>query len=490
MKKKSVGVNAALNGLKNIMSVFFPLITFPYVSRVLQVDNLGKYNFSSSIIDYFILLAALGINTYSIREGARIREDKNKISQFSSEIFSINIVSMLLSYLLLIIVVIVVPKLHSYLILIAILSLEILFRTIGTEWLYSIYEEYAYITIRSIVFQILSLILMFTFVRDTGDLYIYAIIVVIANAGNNLVNFIHAKKLCKFKFKWSFELKKHIKPILMIFSISIATTIYVSSDTTLLGFFTSDYKVGIYSVSVKIYKLIKTCLSSVLVVAIPRLSHYLGQREYEKYNHTFNRTFQALITIVFPAVVGLFCMSRQIVILIAGDSFVEATLSLRLLVIALIPCLFGWIYNSCVMIPQKMEKQLLYITSLSALINIVFNLILIPIWEENAAAVTTIMAETVAMFMCIYYSRGKVHLENFTKIAFSTVFGCIGIVAVCIGFNTISFGVFLDVLIPVTCSIVTYAIIIFLLKNPIAMMAIQTILQKIKRNSKNRKENI
>lgn len=107
MKNKSLGINAVLNGIKNIMSVVFPLITFPYVSRVLQVENLGKYNFANSVNSYFILLAALGISTYAIREGAKYKGDREKISKFSSEIFSINICSMLISYIILILAIIV-----------------------------------------------------------------------------------------------------------------------------------------------------------------------------------------------------------------------------------------------------------------------------------------------------------------------------------------------------------------------------------------------
>lgn len=480
MKNKSLGLNAALNGLKNIMSVVFPLITFPYVSRVLQVENLGKFNFALSIVDYFILLAALGINTYAIREGARIRDNPEQIHQFASEVFTINLVSMLLSYLLLGITVAVVPKLHYYWLLIIILSLEMFFRTIGTEWLYSIYEEFAFITIRSIIFQFVSLILMFVFVRKEEDYYIYALIAVFANAGNNIVNFLHAKKLCRFRPVRKFDYKKHLKPILTIFSISVATTIYVSSDSTILGFMTSDYEVGIYSVSVKIYKIIKTCLSAVLVVSIPRLSNYLGRQEYDNYNRTFNSIFQTLVTVMIPAVVGLLCMSRHVVLLIAGESFVEATVSLNLLSLALIVCLFGWIYNSCVLIPHKMEKQLLYTTITSATLNIVFNLILIPIWAEKAAALTTIMAEGCTMIMCMYYSRGLVKVHNITNTLISTLLGSGAIVAICFIFRNFDFGVVLNVVLPVVCSALVYALIILMLKNPIAILIMDTILSKLK----------
>lgn len=481
MKKKSIGFNAVLNGIKNLTSVIFPLITFPYVSRVLMVENLGKYNFSFSVVDYFILIAALGISTYAIREGARIRENKDAINRFACEVFTINLISMLISYVLLVIVVLAVPKLHSYWALITIFSAEIFFRVIGTEWLYSIYEEYAYITIRSIAFHIMSIVLMFIFVKKAEDYYIYTAITVLANAGNNMLNFFNAKRFCKLRIVRNIDYKKHLKPILTIFSISIATTIYVSSDTTILGFMTSDYEVGLYSVSVKIYKVIKTCLSAVLIVSIPRLSHYLGTNELEKYNSTFNKIFKTLITVVIPVVVGVLCTSKQMVLIIAGGSFLGAVSSLNLLSIALIVCLFGWIYNSCVMIPHKKEKQLMYATITSAMVNVVLNLVLIPFWKGNAAAFTTILAEACTMIMCMYYSRGLVKIENIARTLVSALAGSAVIVAVCMMVNMLNLGLYLHIVVAMAGSAFGYAVVVLLLKNPIAIYTLQSLMNRLKK---------
>jgi len=145
-KNKSIKVNMILNAIKGLMSIFFPLISFPYVSKVLGVDNIGRYNFANSIISYFILLAGLGINTYAIREGARLREKENEFKQFANEMFSINILSTIISYVLFALLLIIVPKFQCYKTLLIILSLQIIFKTIGIEWIYSIYEDYAYIT--------------------------------------------------------------------------------------------------------------------------------------------------------------------------------------------------------------------------------------------------------------------------------------------------------------------------------------------------------
>ena len=133
MKNKFIGINALLNAIKTIFSIIFPLITFPYISRVLGVENIGIYNFSSSVVSYFTLLAGLGISTYAIREGARYRNDRIKISDFCSEVFSINVISTLVSYVILLFCLFFLNKLHDYISIIVILSISISFTTLGCE---------------------------------------------------------------------------------------------------------------------------------------------------------------------------------------------------------------------------------------------------------------------------------------------------------------------------------------------------------------------
>lgn len=480
MKRRSLGKNAILNGIKNIMSVVFPLITFPYVSRVLQVENLGKYNFANSVNSYFILLAALGISTYAIREGAKYKDDRKEISKFTSEIFSINIISMLISYIILILTIIVVPKLHGYALLILIFSVEILFRTIGIEWVYSIYEDYAFITIRSIAVQIVSIIMLFALVHKPEDYYMYAVITVVADAGANIVNLFHAKKMCDIKVTFKIDWKTHLKPILIIFATTVATTIYVNSDITILGFMTSDYNVGLYSLAVKIYKIFKMFLSAVLVVAIPRLSLYAGTKDKVNFDRTFNNIFRSLFIIVMPAVIGLFMLSKEVVLILSDVTFVDATISLRILSLALAVCLLGWLYNSCVLIPYKREKQVFIATLVSAIINIVLNIILIPVWKQNAAALTTFIAELCSMAICMYCSKGLTKITVSIKDVVSVCVGCIGIIVVCIALRSFNLGSVIYTISAVVLSVGVYGVVLLVLNNSLAREAVSI----VKRNRK------
>lgn len=318
MKNKSLGLNAFLNGLRSVLNIIFPIITFPYVSRVLSVGELGKYNWSSSFVSYFLLIAGLGITTYVVREGTKFRNDRNEISAFASQVFSINVFSTIISYILLFLCVLIFPKVQSYSTCIYIFSIQIVFTTLGTEWIYSIFEEYTYITVRSIVFKILSVVMLFIFVRSKGDYLNYVGITVFSAVGSNILNYLHARKFCTIKFTIKIDWKDHLKPILVIFASSVATTIYLSLDTTLLGLINSNYVVGIYSVSTKMYNIVKQLIAAVLTVTIPRFALLWGRHRYREYRNLLLQVSNVLALISIPEAVGVYMLALQIVVLLSS----------------------------------------------------------------------------------------------------------------------------------------------------------------------------
>ena len=251
-KEKSLSLNSFMNTFKTFMGLVFPLITYPYALRVLGVDNIGKNNYANSIVSYFILLAGLGISRYAIREGARKRENRKEFSRFAGQMLAINIVSVTVAYVALFILLMLVPSLNSYAKLIILHSVTIFGTMIGMDWVNSAYEEYVYITLRTIAFQIISMLLLFVLVRDENDLMKYAFISVLSNIGANILNFFYIRKYTDIKICFS-GVKQHLAPIMWLFASAIATTIYVNSDMTMLGAMCGDFYTGIYGVSTKVY---------------------------------------------------------------------------------------------------------------------------------------------------------------------------------------------------------------------------------------------
>lgn len=428
-----IAINAVLNTIRNILGIIFPLITFPYISRVLGVETLGIYNFSASVVSYFLLIAGLGISTYGIREGTQYRENKKDITRFVNEVFSINMISTVVSYFLLITSLIFIEKLHNYRFAILILSIEIMATTLSVAWVCNIFEDFLFVTIRTLIIQLISLIFILAIVKKSDDLYKYIFIIVSANSGSSLLNFFYIrKKYCKFKFVLKIDWKKHFKPIMIIFFTSVAITLYVSFDTTMLGLMRSAYEVGLYGTAVKIYTILKNVLASFLMVLIPQFSLMFAKDRREESAILFSKVFNVLTAIMLPVAVGLFILSEDILILISGKEFIGAAESLRLLSIAILFSLYAYMYVQCVLIPMKKEHIVFKATVTSAIVNIGLNFMLIPMWGINATAATTIAAEAVTFVIVFIESRKYISLVKLKKDFISVIAGCVAIILVCI----------------------------------------------------------
>lgn len=467
--KKSIKKNAAINSFRTILNLIFPLITFPYVSRILSVEDIGVYNFSNSVITYFLLIAALGIDKFAIREGTKYRDSREEFSRFASRIFSINVISMIASYLLLIITLCIFNNLSYYSTCILIFSIEIFFTTLGTEWIYSIFEEYTYITVRSIVFKIISIILLFVFVRTEGNYINYALISVFASAGSNVLNFIHARKFCDIKFTFKCGIKEYLKPILVIFASNIAVKIYTSADTTMLGLLSSAYTVGIYSVATKIYLIVKSVLTAILTVTIPRCAFYVGKQLKEEYDALLKKITNTLILAVLPVVTGLIMLRWNVIYIISSEKYMESQYALAILSLAIVSSIFSSLFNQCVLLPYKREKVFLKSSVISALVNIGLNFVFIPWLGASGAAITTLISEFI---MALLNFRGCKDLIGKTiidhELIRNTVWivaGCVGIVAVCITMEATNLPLLFETFLKVGSSVIVYGAIVLISGN-------------------------
>lgn len=469
---KSIKLNAALNGLRSVLNLIFPIITFPYISRILSVRSMGIYNFSNTYSGYFLLIAGLGIGTYAIREGVKYRDIPNKIESFSNQMFSINIISTFIAYILLIITLLIFNNLRNYVSCILVFSLQIFFTMIGAEWLYIIYEDYTYITIRSIIFKIISIALLFIFVKHQKDYLIYAGVTVLAGVGSNILNFIHARSFVPLRLTKRINWGYHLKPILIIFASAVAVNIYVYSDNTLLGLIKNDYAVGIYSISVKIYTIAQGLLTAILAVTIPRLAMLFGKRNFRQYGRLLRQVMNTLIVLSIPAATGLMMLSKDIVLLIGSSKYLPSVTSLRIISWAILFSIFSWLFSDCVLIPAKREKYIFISTIITAIFNVVVNLCTISYGSYNATALCTVLSEFLTMIINGYCCRDIVSSIIFTKSFFKNIItsiaGSLGIVIICMLSMEIN-SYIVRIIASVLLSILIYAFILILLKNTIVL---------------------
>lgn len=478
-KQPSIKKNTILSIIKQALKIAFPLVTFPYVSRVLLEENLGKYNFTLSIISYFSIFASLGINTYAIREGARIRENKDKLSIFANEIFSINLVTTLISYLLLLLLIIVWPKLHDYKLLLFVQSTTILAGTLGVDWINSIFEDFEYMTKRYVFVKLISLILIFTLVKNTGDYIIYACI----NSGieilASLLNIKYVRKYIRIHITKNMNYRKHLVPMLVIFANTLAITIYTNSDITMIGVFMTDSEVGIYSIASKMYQIAKPLINAITIVTIPRLAVYIGQKDVSRYNGLLNKTVKAIILFMAPMVVGMFALSREIILFLGGEAFLSGQSAMKILTLALIPVSIGSIYFDGVLIANRMEQKCFFTTIICALINITLNFFMIPELGISGAAMTTLIAELICCLMAMWYSQKICKIQMYIdKDLISVFIGTIIIAIIC----TVCKGLGNDivcVMVSVIVSVVFYGAFLIICKNSMVLSLWEIMKSKI-----------
>lgn len=401
-KGSSLKKNAVYNVIKTLFSIIFPLITFPYATRVLSTANYGKYTFSNSIISYITLIAGLGVKTYSLRSGAKVRNDKQEVGKFIDEVFTINICSTFLAYLILALLIIFWPKMQDYTLIVIILSTSVLFTTLGTDWINMLYEDYAFITKRYILCQTLSILCMFLIVKGAGDVVQYAIVSMIGGVSANIINVIYIRKKFGIRLHLVGEyerLKKHFAPILILFATAVVGVIYINSDITILGILRDDTDVAVYGVASKIYSLVKQVVNSIAAVAISRMSIFVAKRMKDKLEVGVSEILEAILLIVCPAIIGMLSLRYQIIGLISGEVYYEAATPLAILSFALLFATCGNVFVNLILIPYGREKLSLIILSISALINIGLNFLWIPENGCSAAALTTLISE-LFVFIC------------------------------------------------------------------------------------------
>ncbi|WP_333678742.1 flippase, partial [Muricomes intestini] len=326
MRIKSVKFNFIMNFLLTVSQFLFPLITFPYVSRVLKPAGTGSVAFATSVITYFTMFAMLGVPTYGIRACARVRENKEELSKTVQELLIINVVMMLFCYVVFGVSLFSVDKFQENKMLLLISSTAMLLNVIGVSWLYSALEQYTYITTVAMVFKVISIALMFAFVHTKEDYIIYGGITVFANAGSYVLNFIRLRKFISLKLVGNYDFRRHIKPIFVFFAMSVATTIYTNLDTVMLGFMKTDTDVGYFNAAVKVKNVLVSLVTSLGTVLLPRLSFYIENGQTKEFRRMIAKAINFVLLISFPLTIYFTFYARESILLLSGHEFMGAVI--------------------------------------------------------------------------------------------------------------------------------------------------------------------
>lgn len=404
---QSVKVNYIFNLINTGTQMLFPLITFPYVCRVIESEGIGRVNFFTSIIQYISLFTCLGIPLYAVREIARDRNDVVKMNRTATEILLLQTLLSLIGYLIVGILCLCVPQIQADISLFLVLSLTIFFTAIGCEWFYQGIEEFKYITIRGIIVKCISIILLFVFVRTKEDLIFYGWYTVIGVLGGNVFNFFRLRKyIHRENIIFSqLNLMHHLRPVLKVFSFAVVTSIYLQLNPVLLGFMKNALAVGYFTAATKLMSMFMRLSSCLGAVMMPRASHLIAENKEEKFNSLIQKSYDFTIAVSLPLVIILMITAPLIVKLLCGPKFAPAVLSSQIVAPVILMVGISNVMGIQVLYPKGKINIVISCCFIGAVTDLILNVCLIPSFSYEGTAVAFLGAEVATTFSMYFIAR-------------------------------------------------------------------------------------
>ncbi|WP_165851991.1 flippase [Mucilaginibacter terrenus] len=472
--------NYVFNLLLTIVNLIFPIISFPYAARILGPVGIGKVQFITSFAQYFALVAALGIPIYGIREIAKVQNDRERLNRTFSELTLIYVFTSVIISVVYLGVILIVDKFRvdqsSYIVSAGIILLG--FSSI--DWFYSGIERFKVIAVRSVIIKAISLLLLYLFVKKPSDVFTYLIINIFALVGNNLISMLLVWKDVTFTTK-ELNFIRHLKPLFFIFSTSLASSMYTLLDVVILGFLSDERAVGFYSAGVKLAKITIPFVTSLGVVAMPKISFSLKEGDMSNFYNLLDKSFRFIAFISIPIAFGLFLLSHEAVVIFSGDKFLQATGVMRILSIMPIIIGFGYFFGIQILISSAKDKQMLISVTVGMIVSVVMNFLLIPFLNEIGAAIANIVSEVFVTLTYMYFVKKYFNFKVPYKSLWQALLSSIIFVPITIMSRyLIGNMIFHTVIAVVTCAI-SYAVIqqVFF-KNELSVWVYEALIKKFK----------
>jgi O-antigen/teichoic acid export membrane protein len=412
--KKSLFKNIIYKVLLNVFNLIIPLLVGPYVNRALGPKSLGYVQWTESIYNYFFIFASFGVYQYGMREMARIKDDKQKISQLFTSLFTISAVTGILT--LLIYLGFSYFKYQDAIIypILLIFGFNLIVNIFYVEWVNEAMENYDFITIKTIIVRSIYVGLIFVFVNTAKDYNHYAMLLVLLTFLNNLISFVYIKRKVKFDFN-GLKIRQHLKPMFLVVIFSNANVLYTQLDRFMLGEFVNSKAVSFYVIPQQIMGIINTLMLSVIQVTIPRLSYLLSSDDEKSYHILLNNISKVYFSILFPAAVGVYLLADVGVLIYGGQSFMAAAPVLSIFAFYMVVLGFESILSNQVIYVKKKEKILVRLVFLCGFINLISNIVLLKldIFTPRNAIITT----AISNFLLILLEYG--YIRRYLKVNFN-----------------------------------------------------------------------
>lgn len=399
----SVKKNYLYNLLYQMTSVLLPVLTIPYVSRVLSADGIGINTVTYANTQYFILLGSLGISIYATKKIATIREKKDKLKKTFWEIFSIQFTGCILAYM---VFALTLGQSHKYGVFYMLQGFYILAAAVDISWYFLGIENFKNASLRSFFAKIISVILIFIFVKTRDDLWKYILI----NAGTMFVGqlimwFYVGKDMLKVKEIGKLKIAMHIMPILALFVPQIATQVYTVLDKTMIDLFKGAVEAGYYDQSQKIVRILLSVVTSLGIVMLPRIANLFSKDDLNEVKKSLRKAFVVISFLSIPITFGLIGISDKFVPILFGNEFLSVIPLTNISPVLVIIIGLGNVFGTQYLLAIGKNKEYTASVCIGALVNFCFNLLLIPRFAAMGAVIATVSAELSIALIQFWFAR-------------------------------------------------------------------------------------
>lgn len=476
--KKSIAKNYIYNLIYQLLAIVLPLVTTPYLARVLGAEQNGVYGYTLSIVTYFVLFGSLGIAMYGQREIAYVQSSKEKRSKVFWEIILVRFIS---STIAIIIFYISFCIKGDYTLYYKIFGLYIIANTLDISWLFQGLEEFKKTVIRNIIVKLLSIILIFMCIKTQQDLWKYILIFVSAELLGNATMWMYLPKyICKIKIK-NLDLKKHIKPTIILFIPQIATQIYTVLDKTMVGVITNDMnEVGYYEQSQKVVKAALTILTAYGTVMASRISNCYAKKLENEIKENIKHSSQFICFLGIPIVFGIIGISEKFVPWFYGEGYDKVIILLITLSPIILFIGLSNIGGIQYLIPTGRQKEFTKSVTIGAIANVFFNIILIKLFKSTGAAIASVISELIVWLVQYPYIKNIINIKELLKLSYKYfISGIVMFAGIFIIEKTLSSGI-INTAIEIIAGVIVYFICLIILKDNFLMEKINKYLRRKK----------
>lgn len=481
-KKNTLFKNTIYKSILSMVNIVVPLIIGPYIMRLLDVDLYGMYNRVFADFQMFLAFAGFGVYTLGVREISKIRDDENKVSKLFTNLFTISLLSNILVLILYVIYSLVISSGMAR-ILYLVMTIQIFANVFYVEFVNEALENYKFITIKSIIVKLIYFLSILLAVRNPNDIVIYAVIVSLTTFLNNIISFIYAKRRIKFDFS-RLEFKKYFKALIVVLIISNVDLLYSQLDRVMLGKYVNDVSVTIYYTVYYLIATLSTIPYAIINVSIPRLSYLIKNDGKKVYEQKLNNSISSLLFIIVPMCLGVFVLSKETIILYAGEKYLSAIVPLMIASITRIFISLESVMNNLVMYPNDKEDRILKVSLICGTSNLIINYLLIffNIFNPITALISTGLVELIIFIIHYIYAKKKMNInisvfnkKNMTYIILSLLFIPISFII-----RSLKLSFFVNMILIIVVCMLLYFTILFIKKDNNLLFIIDKFKNKMK----------